>query len=109
MNDTPQDLTHFQDALELNRIIHEPARLVILAVLSKIEWADFNFLLRATALSKGNLSKQTSKLEEVSYIEIEKAFKGKVPVTRYRITQQGKKDLADYWQHITILQNKLQS
>ena len=96
-----------QAAMEIDRVVHEPARLLIMAVLSKVKWADFNFLLAATGLSKGNLSKQTARLEEAGYIEIEQFFKGKVPATRYRITDQGKIALAAYWKRLTELQNSL--
>jgi DNA-binding transcriptional ArsR family regulator len=97
-----------QDALEIDRVVHEPARLVILAVLSKVDWTDFNFLLTATGLTKGNLSKQSAKLEEAGYIEIEKYFKGKVPATRYRITPQGKNALDAYWRQMADLQRRVQ-
>lgn len=113
MTDDPsaaRDDNSFEDlqmAMNIDRVIHEPARLVILAVLSKVEWTDFKFLLAATGLSKGNLSKQASKLEESGYIDIEKYFKGKVPATRYRITGQGKTALADYWKQLSDLQNSL--
>jgi DNA-binding transcriptional ArsR family regulator len=97
-----------QQALDIDRVIHEPARLVILAVLSKVEWADFNFLLTASGLSKGNLSKQSAKLEEAGYVEIEKYFKGRIPATRYRITPQGKTALNDYWRRMSDLQQTMQ-
>lgn len=101
------EFEELQLALEIDRVIHEPARLLILAVLSKVDWADFKFLLAATSLSKGNLSKQSTKLEEAGYIHIEKYFKGKVPATRYRITEQGTTALAEYWKHLTNLQDSL--
>jgi DNA-binding MarR family transcriptional regulator len=96
-----------QKALGINRVIHEPARLVVLAVLSKIDWAEFNFLLTATGLTKGNLSKQSARLEEVGYIEIEKGYKGRIPVTRYRITAQGKADLERYMRQMNAFGEEL--
>ncbi len=102
------DFEDVQQALDIDRIIHEPARLVILAVLSKVEWVDFNFLLTATGLTKGNLSKQSAKLQEAGYINIEKYFKGRVPATRYRITARGKTALDTYWQHMSELQQSMQ-
>jgi DNA-binding transcriptional ArsR family regulator len=102
-----EDFEEVQQALDIDRMIHEPARLVILAVLSKVEWVDFNFLLMATGLTKGNLSKQSAKLQEANYIEIEKYFKGRVPATRYRITPQGKTALSDYWQRMSDLQQSM--
>lgn len=105
----PDEFEDVQQALDIDRVIHEPARLVILAVLSKVDWADFNFLLTATGLSKGNLSKQSVKLEEAGYVEIEKYFKGRMPATRYRITNQGKAALATYWQRMTDLKQSMQN
>ena len=49
---------------ELDRLIHEPARLLIVTILSTVESADFLFLQRETGLTKGNLSAHLSKLEE---------------------------------------------
>jgi DNA-binding transcriptional ArsR family regulator len=62
---------------ELDRLIHEPARLLILTILSTVASADFLFLQRETGLTKGNLSAHLSKLEEAGYVKIEKTFKGK--------------------------------
>jgi len=91
------------EALTLDRVIHEPARLAILAVLSGAEEADFAFLLVATGLSKGNLSKQTAKLEESGYITIRKYHRGRIPATGYRITPMGRSALAEYGARITAL------
>ena len=80
--------------------IHQPARLRIMMLLSGIEQADFNFLLNTLALTKGNLSAHTSKLEEAGYIEISKKFNGKIPNTTYQLTRLGRERLAEYWQVI---------
>ena len=97
-----------QQVQKLDRIIHEPARLVILAALSKAEEVDFKFLEMVTGLTKGNLSRQASNLEEAGYIEIRKYYKGKVPATGYRITAAGKKAFATYWERMASLQRSLQ-
>ena len=68
--------------LGLDRMVHEPARLAILTVLAEAGWVEFRFLERVTGLTRGNLSSHAAKLEEAGYIEVEKAFRGKVPVTR---------------------------
>ena len=86
-----------QSLLDLDRIIHEPARLVILTVLSSAQEVEFKFLETTTGLSKGNLSSHTGKLEQAGFLEVIKAFRGRVPVTSFRITEAGKKALADYW------------
>jgi DNA-binding transcriptional ArsR family regulator len=86
-----------QSLLDLDRTIHEPARLVILTVLSSAQEVEFKFLETTTGLSKGNLSSHTGKLEAAGFLEVVKAFRGRVPVTSFRITEVGKKALADYW------------
>ena len=91
------------EALTLDRVVHEPARLAILAVLSGAEEVDFAFLQVATGLTKGNLSRQASKLEEAGYIAIRKYFKGKIPATGYRITPTGREAFAGYWDRIAAI------
>lgn len=75
---------------EVDRIIHEPARLTIVALLSSAVEADFVFLQRESGLTKGNLSSHLMKLEEAGYVEIEKTFRGKVPLTLARLTAKGR-------------------
>lgn len=82
--------------LGLDRMVHEPARLAILTVLAEAEWVEFRFLERVTGLTRGNLSSHAAKLEEAEYIEVEKAFRGKIPVTSYRITARGRAALEEY-------------
>jgi len=81
---------------DVNRIIHEPARLMILTMLNAVDSADFLYLLRVTGLTKGNLSAHLSRLEEASYIQIEKTFQGKIPLTVCRLTQQGRQAYRAY-------------
>jgi DNA-binding HxlR family transcriptional regulator len=80
----------------LDRVIHEPARLIIVALLSSVESADFLFLLKESNLTKGNLSVQLSRLDEAGYVQMEKTFRGKIPHTEYRLTQKGKSAFAQY-------------
>lgn len=82
--------------LDLDRMVHEPARLAILTVLSAAEEVEFLFLLKVTGLSKGNLSAQTQKLEAAGFLKTRKAFRGRVPVTSFKLTAEGKKALAAY-------------
>lgn len=85
-----------QNISELDRVIHEPARLILVALLSSVEAADFLFLLKESKLSKGNLSVQLSRLEEAGYVEIAKTFRGKIPHTEYRLTKKGKSAFNQY-------------
>ena len=91
---------------ELDRLIHEPARLLIVTILSTVASADFLFLQRETGLTKGNLSAHLSKLEEASYVKIEKTFKGKLPLTVCKLTPAGKKALIQYRQQLQEFMNK---
>ncbi len=74
----------------VDRLIHEPARMLIVTILYAVESADFVYLLRETGLTKGNLSAHLSKLEEAGYVDIDKSFRGKVPQTLLRLTPQGR-------------------
>jgi len=67
------------DELVLDRLIHEPARLAILTVLSSVRAADFVFLQRTTGLTQGNLSSHLTKLEDAGLVRIEKCFVGQAP------------------------------
>lgn len=84
------------DLSGIDRIIHEPARLSILAVLRAFETTDFLFLLKQTELSRGNLSSHLSKLESAGYVDITKEFVEKVPRTLVRLTDTGHKAIATY-------------
>ena len=75
--------------LETDKVIHEPARVVILSLLNVVEYADFVFLMNETGLTQGNLSSHLSKLETAGYIEIEKTFHQKRPRTIIRISKSG--------------------
>jgi DNA-binding transcriptional ArsR family regulator len=81
---------------DVDRLLHEPSRAVIMAVLAAVESADFLYLQRETGLTKGNLSVHLSKLEEAGYIAIEKTYRGKVPLTLCRMTETGRKAFKDY-------------
>jgi DNA-binding transcriptional ArsR family regulator len=74
------------DALALDRLIHEPNRLAILTILSTSQDADFVFLQRALKLNNGNLSSHLTKREAGGLIELEKSFVGKKPNTRVALT-----------------------
>ncbi|MCL4561633.1 MAG: transcriptional regulator [Chloroflexi bacterium] len=84
------------DLAEIDRIVHEPARLMIIAVLYVIDSADFTFVMNQTGITWGNLSAHMSKLEEAGYIEVEKSFKGKRPNTMLRLTAQGRTAFQTY-------------
>ncbi|MCJ7657699.1 MAG: transcriptional regulator [Anaerolineales bacterium] len=84
----------------VDRLIHEPARLMIVAILYAVENADFLYLQRETELTKGNLSSHLSKLESACYVEIEKTYRGKIPLTVCRLTDKGRQAFEDYRQQL---------
>ena len=81
---------------EIDRVIHEPARLMVVALLAAVAEADFQYLRQATGLTQGNLSAHLSKLEEAGYVAIEKTFRGKYPLTICRLTERGTEVLNKY-------------
>lgn len=86
----------FRALADVDRVIHEPARLILVAILYAVESADFLFLLRETGLTKGNLSAHLARLEEAGYVTIEKSFRGKVPQTVCRLSEDGRRAFRDY-------------
>src|SRR5512139_435549 len=90
----------------LDRLVHEPARLLLMTILSTVASADFLFLQRETGLTKGNLSAHLSKLEEAGYVKIEKTFKGKLPLTVCKLSAAGKKALTQYRQQLQDFMKK---
>lgn len=69
-------------------------------LLSGVREADFRFLLATLGLTNGNLSVQTTRLEEAGYLTVSKSFAGKIPNTRYRLTDLGRRRLVEYWREM---------
>jgi DNA-binding MarR family transcriptional regulator len=85
-----------QSLNDLDRVIHEPGRLILVALLSSVERTDFLYLQRETEMNKGTLSSHLARLEEAGYVEIEKTFRGKIPQTLLRLTPKGRKAFEQY-------------
>ncbi len=81
---------------ELDRVIHEPGRLMIVALLSGLEECDYRYLVHETEMNKGTLSSHLTRLEEAGYLQMEKTFRGKVPRTLLRLTASGRQAFEDY-------------
>jgi len=86
----------YSELAEIDRLVHEPARLALIALLYVVESADFTFLMNQTGLSWGNLSAHMSKLEEAGYLEVEKSFKNRRPNTNLRLTTAGRSAFQEY-------------
>ncbi len=87
-----------KDIVDIDRVVHEPARLAILAILWAAESADFLYLMNTINLTQGNLSSHLSRLEASGYVEIEKTFEGKMPRTICRLSESGKMAFEGYRQ-----------
>jgi DNA-binding MarR family transcriptional regulator len=94
-----------QELATLDRLIHEPARLMITATLYAVNEADFLYLQRECGLTQGNLSSHLARLEEASYVLIEKTFKGKYPLTMCSLTRKGRKAFEDYAKKMRLIAN----
>lgn len=96
----------FEELAGLDRLIHEPARLAILAALSACDSADFLFLQSLTNLTAGNLTSHLAKLEAAELVAVEKAFVGRKPRTNIRITEKGRAALEEHWDQLERLRKK---
>lgn len=92
---------------ELDRMIHEPARLAIIMILSTVESADFLYLKRQTGLTRGNLSSHLSRLEDAGYVNIEKTYRGKIPLTLCSLTERGREAFKTYSHQMRELVNQM--
>jgi DNA-binding transcriptional ArsR family regulator len=88
---------------QIDRVLHEPARLNLMKILARVDTADFVFLQRMTELTKGNLSAHMRKLSEAKYVSVEKRFGESYPITEYRITSEGSTALNDYIEQLQAL------
>ena len=90
-------------AEELDRLIHERLRLGIVSALAVNESLTFSDLKKLMGTTDGNLSVHARKLEEADYITCTKSFEGRMPKTRYRLTQTGRRALERYLDHMEAL------
>lgn len=81
----------------LDRVMHEKARLGILASLAaNADGVLFNDLKQLCSLTDGNLSRHLGVLSEAGLVEISKGSIGSRPQTRYRLTTTGRDRFAEY-------------
>lgn len=80
----------------LDPLLHSELRLGVMSILLGVEEADFVFLRQETGATAGNLSVQLDKLQKAGYIAVEKTFRGKMPCTLCRITEDGIRAFENY-------------
>ena len=91
------------DIGKIDDVIHGRLRLGIMAYLADAEVASFNELKAALETTQGNLSIQLRKLEDAGYIAIDKSFLDRKPLTRARITPDGRAAFSTYLEQISKL------
>jgi len=84
------------ELLKLNRLIHDPGRLLILTFLYPVARLDYLELRKRVRFTTGNLSSHLATLEKAGYVLIQKGFKGKYPITVCSMTKKGREALALY-------------
>ncbi|WP_026952615.1 winged helix-turn-helix domain-containing protein [Algoriphagus mannitolivorans] len=84
----------------LDPLLHSQLRLAVMSLLIGLEEAEFTFLKEKTESTAGNLSVQLDKLEKAGYIQIEKSFRGKRPLTTCKITSTGLKAFEEYVENL---------
>lgn len=95
MSDRPD--SHGTNPLsDIDPLVHAPARLMLLTQLYVVEAADATFLVNRTGLTWGNFSTHMGKLEQGGYVEVEKSFRGKKPLTMIRLTDSGRRAFQEY-------------
>jgi DNA-binding MarR family transcriptional regulator len=87
-----------QQLMDIDKLVHEPARLNILALLYVVKSADFIFIMRQTGLTQGNVSSHLNKLENAEYVEIIKGYAGKRPQTMISLSKKGRVAFKKYVQ-----------
>lgn len=90
----------FEEISNLDRLVHEPARLAILTALDACRHADFMYLQSLTGLSKGNLSQHLAKLEAAGLITLSRGFEDKVSRTVVRLTPSGRTAVRAHWRRL---------
>jgi len=87
----------------LDRLVHEPARLLLMSNLAIVDEADFVYLSARTGLTAGNISSHMTRLQDADYVRIEKSFAGKRPRTTYALTSKGRSAFERYRRQVEAL------
>ena len=91
------------EAMRLDRVIHERLRLGIVSALAGAPALTFAELKAILGSTDGNLSVHARKLEEAGYVSCTKGFDGRVPRTEFRLTEDGRRALRRYLDHLEAL------
>jgi DNA-binding MarR family transcriptional regulator len=89
-----------QPDIEIDRLIHEPARMIIMAILYVVDEADFVYLAQQTGLTPGNINSHMARLLAGGYVTVDKTFVANRPRTVYRMTEEGRVAIRRYRQQV---------
>lgn len=98
-----------EEIAQIDKVIHEPARLAIMAILSGCESADFTYLAQATGLTHGNLSGHLTRLERAGYLVVHKGYNGRIPQTTYSLKPKGAEAFTNYWKGLKEFVDQIES
>jgi DNA-binding MarR family transcriptional regulator len=90
----------------MDELLLSKVRLGVVAELLNFDWIAFSELARSLDVSNGNLGAHLSKLVDAGYVEEEKSFANRRPLSRYRLTKRGREAFAS---HVTELQSLLKA
>ena len=96
-----------KDKVNLDDVIHEKNRLLILSFLLKADELSFNDLKELTGLTDGNLASHLKILEENKIIDVKKSFIGRKPRTTYKFTALGRKRFSEYLDSLKNFLNEI--
>jgi DNA-binding transcriptional ArsR family regulator len=94
------------DLFTLDRLVHEPARLAILTVLTSCRMADLLFLESMTGLTQGNVSSHLKPLEDAGLVIVTRTIRGKRPYTTVQVTPEGRHRYTAYWRQLEALRKQ---
>jgi DNA-binding MarR family transcriptional regulator len=94
-------------ASELDRLIHEPARLRLVTLLYVVDEADFAYVADRTGMTAGNISSHMARLERAGYVEVDKSFVDRRPRTVYRLSAAGRTAVETYRREIGALLSEM--
>ena len=80
----------------IDKVIHEPARLMLMTLLSVVKSGDVTYLMAHSGLTWGNISSHLKKLREAGHIDIEKSFVDNKPNTKVFLTDEGRRAFENY-------------
>ncbi|MBV8725749.1 MAG: transcriptional regulator [Candidatus Eremiobacteraeota bacterium] len=90
----------------MDELLLSKVRLGIVAELLGYNWVAFTELARSLAVSNGNLGAHLAKLVDAGYVDEEKTFVNRRPLSRYRLSKRGRDA---FTRHVSELQSLLKA